>query len=406
MNRNPTTSFKWGLPALISAFALSSALTAQETGSGDEEIDDADVVYLSVFEIDATKDDRYRATNSVSATGLNTPIKELPMTIQVITSEFIKDLGATDFEEALAYSAGVNTSDLEASSSQSGPDANRGRGSREKSASSASSSTRFANTVSIRGFNVPFQNRLGYRYGGVVITPDSNIAMGGLLDSSNIDRMEVVKGPNSILYGIGVISGIVNVIPKKPLSEQHQAFSATAGSNNFFRVTADITGPILRAGEDSKHRLNYRVMGAFEERDDWTDYRTKEVKYGAFQLDYWYGSRWNIFAEVQGSSVRYEGTGSQWMYDDLDRALVPDFRNEWDEQYNFGQDGNVAGLSRAQFEGDVRGRRQDMFEVPELDSRILNGGTLPDSYRITGPDTYEERDETDLLLDVTFVPSE
>ena len=172
----------------------------------------------------------------MSATGLNTAIKDLPMSIQVITSEFIKDLGATDFNEALSYAAGVNISDVEAPSGGGGPDANRGGGSAERSASLASSSTRFANTVNIRGFNVPFQNRLGFRYGGVVITPDSNLALGGLLDSANMDRMEVVKGPNSLLYGIGVISGIVNVIPKKPAVRAGRSVSFSTGSFGFLAL--------------------------------------------------------------------------------------------------------------------------------------------------------------------------
>ncbi len=386
-----------GVPAGI--FGQETPAAAPAAAASEE------VVVLSPFTVDATKDDRYRAGNSVSATGLNTAIKDLPMSIQVITSEFIKDLGATDFNEALSYAAGVNISDVEAPSGGGGPDANRGGGSAERSASAASSSTRFANTVNIRGFNVPFQNRLGFRYGGVVITPDTNLALGGLLDSANMDRMEVVKGPNSLLYGIGVISGIVNVIPKKPLSTPQRSVSFSAGSYGFQRSTADLTGPLIRGGGDSKHRLNFRAVGAYEKRDDWTDFRTKDEKYGALQFDYWYNSRWNVFAEVQRSHVRYGGTGAQWIYDDLDLALVPDFRNQYDEQYNFGQDGTVAGLSPVSFQGDVRGRRVDTFADPDINTRALAGGTLPDSYRITGPDTYEKRDESDMLLDVTFQPS-
>jgi outer membrane receptor protein involved in Fe transport len=385
--------------------AFSSSLNAQETGA-EEETTDEDIVYLSVFDVDATRDDRYRATNTVSATGLNTPIKELPMSIQVITSEFITDLGATDFDEALSYATGVNTTDLEADSGGGGADANNGGGSAEKSASASSGGSRFVKSVSIRGYKVPFQNRLGFRYGGVVITPESAIALGGVLDSVNMDRMEVVKGPNSLLYGIGVISGIVNVMPKKPLSEQRQSFSAAAGSEGFMRFTGDITGPIVRQNENNKHRLNYRLLGSYEERDDWTDFAGRELKYGAFQLDYWYDTRWNVFAEVQVADARYNGTGAQWIYDDMGRALVQGHRNEYDEQYNYAQDGDAPGLDRIVFESGARGRRTDVFATPDIEDRVLHGSTLPDTTRLTGPDTYEQREETDLLLDATFTPSE
>jgi len=406
MNRFPTFRFFVSVIGFASAFALPSFLNAQETSTAESSVEDEDIVFLSVFEVDATKDDRYRATNTVSATGLNTPIKDLPMSIQVITSEFINDLGATDFDEALSYAAGVNTTDLEADSGGGGADANNGAGSAEKSASASSGGSRFVKAVSIRGYKVPFQNRLDYRYGGVAISPESAIALGGILDSVNMDRMEVVKGPNSLLYGIGVISGIVNVMPKKPLSEQRQSLSAAVGSDGFMRFTGDITGPIVRQDENNKHRLNYRLMGTFEQRDDWTDSRSKKLTYGAFQLDYSYGTRWNVFAEVQASDAQYNGTGAQWIYDDMNRALVQDVRNEYDEQYNYAQDGDVPGLEPVLYLRASRGRRADVFTTPAIEDRLFEGGTLPDSYRITGPDTYEQRKERDFLVDVTFTPTE
>ncbi|RME71626.1 MAG: hypothetical protein D6781_03845, partial [Verrucomicrobia bacterium] len=368
--------------------------------------EDDELIVLSVFEVDTTKDDRYRAGNSVSATGLNTAIKDLPMTIQVVTSEFIKDLGATDFSEALQYTSGVFTSDLEASSSGNSRNANRGRGSAEKSASSSAGGNSFSNVIGIRGFNVPFQNRLGFRYGGVVITQNTNIALGGILDSVNMDRMEVVKGPNSLLYGVGVISGIVNVIPKKPLSAQRQSIGVTVGSNDLFRATVDVTGPIIKDQGEGKHRLNYRLMGSYEDRGHWRDHQGKEVRYGALQFDYWYNKEWNLFVEFQKARSRYEGTGSQWVYDDLSNSRIPDFRNQWDEQYNFAQDGDIPKLSKIVFSADPRGRLVSSFNEPTIEERLFQGGTLPDTYRLTGPDTYQQRDEEDFLVDLSYIPSE
>lgn len=390
----------------FAAISVGSWLSAQSVDPSEPPMDDDDLIILSVFEVDSTKDDRYRAGNSVSATGLNTAIKDLPMTIQVVTSEFIKDVGATNFDEALSYTSGVFTSNVEASSGGGGRDANNGGGSQERSASTSAGGNSFSNTVSIRGFNVPFQNRLGFRYGGVVITPESNIALGGILDSVNIDRMEVVKGPNSLLYGVGVISGIVNVIPKKPLSVQRNNIGATVGSNGLFRANVDITGPIISGGESGKHRLNYRVMGTYEDRDNWVDYKSSTLRYGAVQLDYWYDSKWNLFAEFQKSHAKVNGTGSQWVYDDLNRSKINEFRNEYYEQYNYAQDGNVPELDTVIFSADPRGRLVSSFSEPSIENRLFEGGTLPDSYRITGPDTYEQRDEENYLLDVSYIPSE
>ncbi|MEO7598883.1 MAG: hypothetical protein ABIV50_08120, partial [Opitutus sp.] len=86
----------WG--ALISS---ASAQTPSATAN------DAEPVRLSEFRVDASKDRGYVATNSISGTRLNTAIKDLPIPIEVITSEFIRDIGATDLKEALAFSSGI-----------------------------------------------------------------------------------------------------------------------------------------------------------------------------------------------------------------------------------------------------------------------------------------------------------
>src|SRR5690606_40903219 len=91
-------------------------------------------------------------------------------------------------------------------------------------------------------------------YGGIVVTPDDSVVLGGLMDSVNIERLEVVRGPNSILYGVGVLTGIVNVIPERPLADPHYEFSAQGGSDDYMRFTAEATGPIFKDKNRSEER--------------------------------------------------------------------------------------------------------------------------------------------------------
>ncbi|HEX2100524.1 MAG TPA: hypothetical protein VHF69_07665, partial [Candidatus Synoicihabitans sp.] len=70
-------------------------------------ITDDGVVILSPFQVDTSQDRGYRATNATSGTRLNTEIKDLPLNLEVITDQFMRDTGATDLREALRYSAGV-----------------------------------------------------------------------------------------------------------------------------------------------------------------------------------------------------------------------------------------------------------------------------------------------------------
>lgn len=398
----------WRRPLSLSLVLMPAALLAQASDSEDDEL----AFELSPFAVETTDDVGYLASNSVSATGLNTPIRDLPMTVQVINIEQMRDQGATDLDEALRYSSGVFTESTEAASGGAGPDANRGASaSAERSASASARGSRFANVVNIRGFDVPFQNRLGFRVGGLVITPTTNIALGGLLDASNMERMEVVKGPNSLLYGIGVISGIVNVIPKKPLSEDRYSLNVSVGSDDFFRTTGDVTGPLIHS--EKWGYLNYRVIGTYEERGNWTDWSQKFLQYGVGQLDYTSPNRkWNIFLEAQWAETRFEGTGSQWIYDDLRGSALPDFRNEYGEAYNWGREDEITGMGRLtrKVTPPIRPGFPPTitlaFEEADPDDRSFSGGSLPDSYRITGPDTYEEREETNLLLDLNYTPTD
>ena len=66
-----------------------------------------EVVVLSEFRVDTTRDRGYVATNATTGTRLNVAIKDLPLPIEVITREFIEDIGAFDIKEALDYSAGI-----------------------------------------------------------------------------------------------------------------------------------------------------------------------------------------------------------------------------------------------------------------------------------------------------------
>jgi iron complex outermembrane receptor protein len=164
---------------LLAFWILSSllplSLSAQEEGRTCGE----DVFELSPFTVTTSQDVGYLSTNSTSGTSLNTAIKDLPMSIQVINQDFITDIGASDLEEALSYAAGVFTTDNQASNPWGRRAVHQGGGSGDRSISSAGTGSRFANIVYIRGLATPYQNRMGFRYGGLVVTPNSDVALGG-----------------------------------------------------------------------------------------------------------------------------------------------------------------------------------------------------------------------------------
>ncbi len=335
--------------------------------------DESEEVYqLSPFQVDASDDQGYRSTNSTSGTSLNTAIKDIPMSIEVINAAFMEDTGATDFDEALAYSSGVFLEEY-TEPEHFNIDGGNTTGANEVSSADVSPSSaggtggRFSNVTIIRGFNVPFQNRDGFRYGGLIA--QYGTVLGGIVDTSNVERMEVVRGPNSLLYGIGVLSGIVNIIPKRPLSAQAQSASIGLGSEGYLRTTLDITGPLsenILGGQ-----LNYRIAAAFEERDHWTDWRGKNLDYYVGQLQ-WQNEKVTVFVEGQYADQNETGIGDQHIHDNLTTAIDQNYTNGFGEQINW--------------------------------TRELGG--LPETYRVTGPDTHHYRRENNLMANVDFSPIE
>lgn len=368
MNTYPRAS-RLRLSASVTVAAATALCFGQDPAI---EADDEQIFELSPFMVDASEDTGYRATNTVSGTSLNTAIKDIPMAIEVVNQDFMDDVDATNLEEALAYSSGVflddfTQADAVGKDGVNAPGANAVESADRSPSSRGGLGGRFDNVILIRGFNVPFQNRDGFRYGGLIA--QYGTILGGIIDTSNVSRMEVVRGPNSLLYGIGVLSGIVNVIPERPLSVASQEAKVSVGNQGYFRTSVDVTGPLVEDWGGGE--LSYRVAGAFEHRDHWTDFQEKDLEYYVGQLQY-QNERWNIFLEGQYADQAFQGVGDQFIYDNLNAAINQNFRNEFGEQFNWTQE----------------------------------FGGKPQSYRITGPDTHHSRIESNVMANVDFSPTE
>ena len=160
---------------LVSALAALTPLDAQTPHSAAPA--STNVVILEPFDVNATGTRRYVAPNSISGTAMNALLKDVPMTINVVTSDFLEDSLVGSFERALDYNSSIVQTTRSENSNRVG-------------------------LMSIRGF----RNR--------------NLLLDGVLASDFlptqlIERIEVVKGPNT-LYGQSDPGGLVNVISKRP----------------------------------------------------------------------------------------------------------------------------------------------------------------------------------------------
>lgn len=167
-------------------------------------------------------------TQASSGTKSDTPLAETPQSISVITADDIAGLGLQNLNQALRFVAGVTP---------------------EQRGSSAEVYDQFK----LRGFDAPqFLDGLKLQGGAGYLAPQ--------VDVSRLDRIEVVKGPASVLYGQSGPGGLVSLSSKMPLDRSlYGAVSGSYGTYDLYRVDADIGG---RAGDGVLWRLNGSANGA------------------------------------------------------------------------------------------------------------------------------------------------
>jgi len=203
--------------------------------------------------VDSSDDTGYRATNTISGTRLNTAIRDIPMPIEVITEAFIEDTAAGDLREALAYSSGIVLESQNDAGAENSFNTIGGVHNPE-----GATSNKNETTYKVRGFITDATLRDGYR---------RQFAS----ESANIGRVEVIRGPAALLYGIGNFGGIVNYLPKLPPAEATQEATLTVGNRGHRRGVHSIGAPL--GGEWD---VRYNVTTAYEENESHTELRSDE----------------------------------------------------------------------------------------------------------------------------------
>ncbi|NJK51378.1 TonB-dependent siderophore receptor [Candidatus Gracilibacteria bacterium] len=177
--------------------------------------------------------DGYRVPNTSVGTRTDTPLRDIPQSIQVVPQQVLRDRNARRITDGLENVSGV-TSILTAA------------GSREY--------------FTIRGFEA-FGGLLNGHY-DPQITSDSTFI--------NVERLEVLKGPASVLYGDSGATGIggtINFVTKRPLRDPFYEIGATIGSYNDYQGIIDLSGPL----NDSRTVL-YRLITSLRSTESFVDF--------------------------------------------------------------------------------------------------------------------------------------
>jgi len=201
----------------------------------------ADPVELEAIAVQAAPEradgpvEGYRATRSATATRTDTPIQEIPRAISVVPVEVLEDLGEDRIDRAL---------DLAGSVTRGGTFGG------------------ISNSYSIRGFSNGYSAGGMYR-NGFAISRGYNTAA----DAATVERIEVLKGPDSGLFGKGEPGGLVNIVTKRPQAEAFTRFRISAGRWDRYRSSVDINTPVSEDGS-----MLARVNVAFEDNDSFRDH--------------------------------------------------------------------------------------------------------------------------------------
>lgn len=166
------------------------------------------------------------ASRSATGTKTDTPLIEVPQSISVITADEIEARGAETIKEAVNYTAGVHVG-------------------------GSSASTRAFDNIEIRGFApTPLY------FEGTYLPYIGDLGGSPQIDPYLLERVEVLKGPSSVLYGQNYPGGIVNMVSKRPTDAPFHEVVVGTGTDGRAYGAFDFSGPV--ADNDA---LLYRLTG-------------------------------------------------------------------------------------------------------------------------------------------------
>ncbi|WP_338474099.1 TonB-dependent siderophore receptor [Pseudomonas sp. MS646] len=185
----------------------------------------------------------YNATHSQVATKTSAALRETSQSVSVVTREQMDDQGAQTVSQAMRYSPGVLTNPYGA--------------------------THRYDYVAMRGFNDGSVDNI--YLDGLKSMGDSGTYSSIQIDPYFLERVDILKGPSSVLYGRSSPGGLVALTSKKPLYEAYRQVQATVGTQGQRGMGFDFTGPV-----DDDKRITYRLVGLADTSDTQFDHNKEK----------------------------------------------------------------------------------------------------------------------------------
>ena len=197
----------------------------------------------------------YNATHSQVATKTSMPLVETSQSVSVVTRQQIDDQGSQTVAQAMRYTPGVLTNPYGA--------------------------THRYDYVAMRGFNDGSVDNI--YVDGLKSMGDNGTYSTMQVDPYFLERIDILKGPSSVLYGRSSPGGLVALTTKKPLFSPYHQIQATVGKQGQRGMGFDFSGPV-----DDDKRIAYRLTGLADASDTQFDH-SKEERYAiapAISIDF------------------------------------------------------------------------------------------------------------------------
>ena len=191
-----------------------------ELAPADNKVEEQELLILSPFEVSGQKDTGYQATETLAGTRIRTQLKDVASSISIVTKEFLADIAATDNSTLLQYTTNTEVAGTRGNFAGTG----NGR--------TLSAGTGIQSNQRVRGLTSADQTR---DYFGTDVP----------WDSYNIERVEIQRGPNAILFGLGSPSGIINTATRNAIYRDTGSVESRMGSYGSNRVSLDMNKSLI-----------------------------------------------------------------------------------------------------------------------------------------------------------------
>ncbi|MEQ0829118.1 TonB-dependent siderophore receptor [Enterobacter dykesii] len=233
----------------------------------------------------------YQPLNTSTATLTNMPMLDIPQVVNTVSDKVLEDQHATTLDEAL-----YNVSNV-------------------------------VQTNTLGGTQDAFVRRgFGANRDGSIMTNGLRTVLPRSFNAAT-ERVEVLKGPASTLYGILDPGGLINVVTKRPEKTFGGSLSATSSSFGGGTGQIDVTGPI------DGTRLAYRLTGEYQDEDYWRNFGNERSTFIAPSLT-WFGD--DATVTVLYSHRDYKTPFDRGTIFDLNtkKAVDVDRKTRFDEPFN------------------------------------------------------------------------